>query len=169
MLTIDNIDIESTKFVKLVGIAIDDCLRFVQHISNLRSKAVMQLNALGRLKKYMGKLEKIAILNNFIYANFDYCPFVWHFSTCKLIRKIEKTQKCCLRIVLDDYDSDNDILLRKSGKVTMEIKRLRVLAIETFKTPKLHPKVRLNDILVKHHNTHHNLNIQCKKFKNIRS
>ena len=46
----------------------------------------------------------------------------------------------------------------------MEIKRLRVLAIEIFKivnnrnpnymkevfTPKLHPKVRPNDILVKH-------------------
>ena len=46
----------------------------------------------------------------------------------------------------------------------MEIKRLRVLAIEIFKTvnnlnpnyiftPKLHPKLRPNDILVKHHNT----------------
>ena len=49
----------------------------------------------------------------------------------------------------------------------MEIKRLRVLAIEIFKTvnnlnpnyvkdiftPKLHPKVRPNDIPVKHHNT----------------
>ena len=168
MLTIENIDIESTKSIKLVGIAIDDRLRFDQHMSNLRSKAVMQLNALGRLKIYMGKLEKIA-LNSFIYANFDFCPLVWHFSTCELIRKIEKTQKRCLRIALDDYESNNDILLRKSGKVTMEIKRLTVLVIETFKTPKLHPKVRLNDILVKHHNTHHNLNMQCKNFKNIRS
>ena len=49
----------------------------------------------------------------------------------------------------------------------MEMKRLRVLAIEIFKTvnnlnpnymkdiftPKPHPKVRPNDILVKHHNT----------------
>ena len=49
----------------------------------------------------------------------------------------------------------------------MEITRLRVLAIEVFKTvnnlnrnyikdiftPKLHPKVKPNDILVKHHNT----------------
>ena len=49
----------------------------------------------------------------------------------------------------------------------MEIKRLTVLAIENFKTvndlnpnymkdiftPKLHPKVRSNDILVKHDST----------------
>ena len=49
----------------------------------------------------------------------------------------------------------------------MEIKWLKILAIEIFETvnnlnpnymkdifiPKLHPKVRTNDILVKHHNT----------------
>ena len=77
-------------------------------------------------------------------------------SACELIRKIEIIQKSCLRIVLDDYESDYDILLRKSAKLTIEIKQLRVLAIETFKgvnnlnpnymkdilTPKLHPKVR---------------------------
>ena len=115
----------------------------------------------------MGKSEKVAIVNGFIYANFNYCPLVWHFSTCESIRKIEKIQKRCLRIALDDYDSDYNVLLRKSGKVTMEIKRLRVLAIEIFKTvnnlhpnymkdiftPKLYPKVKPNDIVVKHHNT----------------
>ena len=65
-------------------------------------------------------------------------------------------QKRCLRIVLDDYDSVYDVLLRKSRKVTMKIKRLRALVIENFKTvnnlnpnymkdiftPKLHLKVR---------------------------
>ena len=132
-LTIDNSDIESTKSVKLLGITIDDRLRFDQHMSNLCSKAAMQLNALGRLQKYMGKSEKVAIVNSFIHTNFKYCPVAWHFSTCKSIRKVEKTQKCCLRIILDGYDSDCDVLLRKSGKVTMEITRLRVLAIEVFK------------------------------------
>ena len=66
-----------------------------------------------------------------------------------------------MRIVLDDYESDYDILLRKRGKVIMKIKRLGVLANEVFKavnnlnpnymkdifTPKLHTKVRPNYIL----------------------
>ena len=66
-----------------------------------------------------------------------------------------------MRIVLDDYESDYDILLRKRGKVIMKIKRLGVLANEVFKavnnlnpnymkdifTPKLHLKVRPNYIL----------------------
>ena len=120
----------------------------------------------------------MAIVNSFIYANFNYCPLVWHFSTCESIRKIEKIQKRCLRIVLDDYDSDYDVLLRKSRKATMEIKRLRVLAIEIFKTinnlnpnfmkdiftPKLHPKARPNDVLVKHHNT---MTYDTKRLKNL--
>ena len=57
-----------------------------------------------------------------------------HFSSCESIRKIEKIQKRCLRLIFDNYDSNYDVLLRKSGKVKMEIKRLRVLAIEISKT-----------------------------------
>ena len=68
-LTIDDNDIESTKSVKLLGITIDDRPRFDQHTSNLCSKAAMQLNALGRLQKYMGKPEKVANANSVIYAN----------------------------------------------------------------------------------------------------
>ena len=175
-LILDNNDIESTKSVKLLGITIDDRQRVDQHISSLCSKAAMELNVLGRLQKYMGKPEKVAVVKSFIYANFNYC-LVWHFSNCESIRKIEKIQKRCLRIVLDYYDSDYDVMLRKSRKVTMEIKRLRVLAIEILKTvnnlnpnymkdifiPKLHPKVRPNDILVKHHY------IRCQKHKKFRS
>ena len=73
-LAIDNNDIESTKSVKLLGITTDNRLRFDQHISNLCSKAAMELNALGRLQNYMEKPEKVAIVNSFIYANFNYSP-----------------------------------------------------------------------------------------------
>ena len=89
-----------------------------------------QLNVAS--KKYMGKPAKVAIVNSFIYANLNYCLLVWRFNTFKSIRKIGRIQKRCLRIVLDDYDSDYNVLLRKSGKVTMEIKRLNVLVIGIF-------------------------------------
>ena len=176
-LTIDNNDIEFTESVKLLDIRIDDRLWFDQNISNLCSKAAMQVNALGRLQKYIGKSVKVDIVNSFIYANFNYWPLVWHFSTCESIRKIKIIQKCCLRIALDDYGRYYDVLLRKSGKVTMETKLLRFLALKIFKTvnnlnpnymkdiftPKLHTKVRPNDILLKHHY------IQFQKPKYFRS
>ena len=50
------------------------------------------------------------------------------------MRKIEKIQERCLQMMLDDYESNYDALLHKSGKSTLEVKRLRTLAIEVFKT-----------------------------------
>ena len=166
-LIIDNKEIKTTNSIKLLGINIDDQLKFNEHISVLCSKAAMQLNALSRLQKYMGKSEKEAIINSFILSNFNYCPLVWHFSSCESIRKIEKIQKRCLRIILNDYESDYETLLRNSNKPTMEIRRLRTLAVEIFKTlneinppyikniftPKENAKVRQNDIIVKRINT----------------
>ena len=127
----------------------------------------MQLNALSRLQKYMGKSEKEAIINSFILSNFNYCPLVWHFSSCESIRKIEKIQKRCLRIILNDYESGCETLLHKSNKPTMEIWGLRTLAVEIFKilnetnplymknifTPKENTKVRQNDTIDKRINT----------------
>ena len=120
----------------------------------------MQLNGLGRLQKYLGKPEKVAIVNSFIYAEFSYCPLVLHFSTYESIRNIEKIQKRCLRIVYDDYHRDHDVLLGKNGKVTMEIELLRVKTANNLNPnymkdvfiPKLHPKIRPSGILFKHHN-----------------
>ena len=67
-LIIDNKEIKTTNSIKLLGINIDDQLKFNEHISVLCSKAAMQLNALSRLQKYMGKSEKEAIINSFILS-----------------------------------------------------------------------------------------------------
>ena len=70
-LIIDNKEIKTTNSIKLQGINIDDQLKFNEHISILCSKAAMQLNALNRLQKYKGKLEKEAIINSFILSNLN--------------------------------------------------------------------------------------------------
>ena len=75
------------------------------------------------------------------------------------LEKLKKIQKHYLRIVLDDHESDYDVLLRKSGKVTMGMKRFRVLIIEILTvnnlnpnymkdifTPKLQPVIQLHAV-----------------------
>ena len=61
-------------------------------------------------------------------------PTFWHFRSKKSIRKIEKIQEKCLQTILDDHESNYDASLHKPGKSTMEVIRLRTLAIEIFKT-----------------------------------
>ena len=94
----------------------------------------MTLNALSRRQKFMRIAEKTAVTGSLIYANFNYCPLVWLLFHAKSFRKIENIQKSCLNLKLDDYKSDYEALIKKKGNSSMEIKRLRVLAIECFKT-----------------------------------
>ena len=66
--------------------------------------------------------------------NFNYCPLVWHFCSTISVKKIEKIQERALRILYNDFSSDYEFILNKYDKSTMEIKRLRTLALEVFKT-----------------------------------
>ena len=130
---IDGNKIETANSVDLLGIHIDNKLTFDDHIFTLCNKASMQLNAIGRLKHYLGKKELEVIFNSFIYSNFSYCSLVWHFSSYKALQKIENIRKHCLKIIQNDYDSDYETLLKISGTSTMQIKRIKQLAIEILK------------------------------------
>ena len=61
-LKVKNIEIKSTSSVKLLGVEIDNKLKFDNHIASLCKKAANQLNALSRIQKYIGKKEKEGIL-----------------------------------------------------------------------------------------------------------
>ena len=50
------------------------------------------------------------------------------------MKKLERIQERTFRFLLDDYDSDYVQLLAKINKPTLEIRRLRLLATEIFKT-----------------------------------
>ena len=83
----------------------------------------------------MGFKEKEVLINSFVYSNFNYCPLVWHFCASKSMNKTEKIQERAIRILHNDLVSGFTGLLKKSGKVTMTIKRLRCLPLEIVKTP----------------------------------
>ena len=95
----------------------------------------------------------------FVYSSFNYCPIVWYFCSCESSLKIEKKSKTLP--VLDDYESDYGNLFKKNSTTTTEIKRLRTLPTEMFKTinninpsymnniftPKTNAKIRPHDII----------------------
>ena len=132
-LTIDGKVITSSENVTLLGLEVDSKLNFDEHISKLCNKSAGQLNVLCRIRHLIGLEERKILINSFIYSNFNYCPLVWHFSSRKSINKIENIQKRALRFLLNDYSSDYKTLLKKTNKCTMEVKRLRLLALEIFK------------------------------------
>ena len=100
----------------------------------MSKKASKQLNAIGRIQKYIGFKAKKVLLNCFVLSNFDCCPLVRHFCSSKSLKKIEKIQEQLLRILYNDSTINYNQLLNKYSKAFMEVKHLRNLALEIFKT-----------------------------------
>ena len=61
------------------------------------------------------------------------------FSHAKSLKKVEALQKRALRFLYSDYNSPSEEVLKKSGKVCMEVNRLRYLCIDIYKTTNINP------------------------------
>ena len=102
--------IKTEKSVKLLGITIDNSLNFNSHITSLSKKSSAQLNAIFRLNSFLSYKAKLALVQSFVFANFNYCPLVWHFSSSKSLLKIERIQKRALRFLLNDNESPYELI-----------------------------------------------------------
>ena len=77
------IDIPANENVKVLGIQIDDKLKFYKHISELCKRTLGHLNAISWISLY----------HSFILSHFHYCNIVWHNCDTENTIKIEKIQK----------------------------------------------------------------------------
>ena len=60
---------------------------------------------------------------------------VWMFSNAtSLLKKIENLQKRALRFLYNNYQLTYEELLDKANSSTMNVKRLRFLCVEIYKT-----------------------------------
>ena len=88
--------IQAVPSVDILGITIDDKLNFNLHIDKICLKSANQLNALVRLKRFLGNEERKVLINSFVLSNFNYCPLVWMLTNAKSVHKIEAIQKRAL-------------------------------------------------------------------------
>ena len=131
---IANTNVNRTETAKLLGITIDDKLKFDIHINDICKKAVRQINVIYRFRGIFELEEREKIHNTFILANFNYCPIVWHFCGKISTQKIEKVQERALRFLHNDTVSSYDTLISKSSTTTMHVRRIKSIACEVFKS-----------------------------------
>ena len=110
----ENTTLRSEESVKALGVIIDNCLTFSDHISARCLKAARQPNALARMSKYLDPKSKSIIYNSFIRSNFEYCPLVRHFCGKTNNNKLEKIQEWPLRILQDTDELSYEELLNRN-------------------------------------------------------
>ena len=133
-LNIEGVKISATKNVKLLGIEIDNQLRFSKHVKTLCDKTNKKVNAFRRLNMYLSREQAMKLCNTVIMSSFHYCPLVWMFCGKDANHRINRTHKRTLRILHNDYDSSLNTLLKKSNTVTIHIKNLQKLMLEIYKS-----------------------------------
>ena len=69
-----NMAIKCSKSKKLLGIVLDNKLKFEKHVENICPKAGKKLNALARVTNYMELPKRRILMNANFKAQFNYCP-----------------------------------------------------------------------------------------------
>ena len=72
----DNIEMKNSKDEKILGVIIDNKLRFKSHVKNLCKKASQKIWALSRLINYLDDSIKRMIFNAIIKSQVSYCALV---------------------------------------------------------------------------------------------
>ena len=132
----DKYNISNSQNETLLGIKIDNNLKFDVHVNNLCTKASQKLHALARISKYMTIENRKKILNAFISSQFSYCPLVWMFHSRALNNRINRIHERALRIVYNDIFTPFEQLLQKNNSFTIHERNIQLLAIELFKVIK---------------------------------
>ena len=109
---------------------------FNLHISKICKSAASQLNALMRLKLFLflSFHAKEVLINSYVISNFNYCPLAWMLSSTQSLNKIENFWKGTLQFFYDGFEASYEDLPSKGRKSKMNVRRLRTLCVEIYKT-----------------------------------
>ncbi len=132
-LTYNDTVIPGQNCVKLLGVHLDKKLTFSEHVSDLCRRAAYHINVLQRFKRILPCDVKLLLYKSFTLAFFNYCPAVWHQCGKVNSQKLERLQCRALRFVFSDFNSTYEQLLKRANLPSLELNRLRAIALEVYK------------------------------------
>ena len=155
-LSVNDIEVEPSDHVSILGVTLDNRLNFAQHINGIVKRCSKQTNAVSRLMYVLNSNCKMKILDAFIMANFNYCSIVYHGCRITDAKNLEKMLKRVLQFVYCDFDSSYLDLLIKAGKCPLYVCRQRQVLISVHKIIKgLMPPMSSEFFTVKQSNYSH--------------
>ena len=109
ILNINNIKIKESQNVMLLGLTVDNCVTFKDHIDTLCCNTGYKLYALRRTRKYLIPDKTKVLYNVFIISQFSYASIIWMFCRKTDYLKMEKIQYKALKIVFNRNESLEDL------------------------------------------------------------
>ena len=98
-LDVGNNRIWESNYEKMLGILIDNSLKFDNYVAEICRKSSRKLTALARLTSILPFCKMKILMASFFSSQFSYCPLIWMFYNHKTNEEINKLHERSLRIL----------------------------------------------------------------------
>ena len=130
-LTLFDKELTSVPVVKDLGVLLDTCLSYNEHITKIASNCLFKLQQINRIKHLLDRKTLLLVINSFVFSKLQYCSTVWNTTSNSNIDKLQKVQNFAGRIILG---------LRKCDDISDGLRSLKWLPI----------REKLNDATMMH-------------------
>ena len=140
-LTLNNIKLEQLHDVRLLGVIIQDDLKWDSNTADVCKRAFARLSMITKLK-YVGvsKEDLLDVYCLYVRSLLEYCCVVWHSALTKeQTADLERVQKISLKIILGDEYSEYKSALNQCNLETLSNRREKRCLKFGLKATK-HPK-----------------------------
>ena len=128
ILSIGSEGIKRVSSTKTLGVIVDECITWKNHIDKVAKKASKGIGILRRSKDLLDKDTLKTIYSAFVLPHFDYCALVWDNCSKTLQNKLQKLQNKAGRIITGDcYETPSDAVRTKLGWDTLQERREKQL------------------------------------------
>ena len=118
---------------EILGLTIDNELKFDPHIKSMGKKAARKLEVLNRISSLLGPEKKKLVFNEVIKSYFSCCSLIPMFSSQISNNLINRIHEKSLRTVYNDTISTFQELLQGNRSVSIYQKNIQTLTAEVFK------------------------------------
>ena len=106
---------------KDLGVFLDQCLTYDEHIFKTVASCMNKLFQINRIKHLLDKETLLLIINSFVFSRLFYCSSVWSNTSVTNIHKLQLVQNFAARIILG---------LRKYDHIFAGLRSLRWLNVK---------------------------------------
>lgn len=143
---------------KILGLVLDENLKWDKHIEEQSKKISQNIALLRRAKSFLPQKDLVTMYNAFVLPYFTYCSTVWSDGCLTQIEKLSKLQRRAARVITGDiYEVHSSEILKKLVWLPIDKILKNREIITTFKAlTGMLPKY-ISELFNKCNNTNYNL------------
>ena len=142
-----------TGTVKLLGITIDNKLKFDELLNNACLRANRKFSALMRIRKFLRFNKTRMLFKGLFDSRLKYCPLTCMFYSRNPNHKINLLHERTLKLVYNDYKLPFEKKLEKDDSFTVHHYNIRTLCIELCKVYYNIAQTIFSDLFISNNNT----------------